>query len=76
MRVLPPSRDTDLAFPTSRRNRRTAPCGGPATGRLQRRWLAHRNAEGRVLRHNRWPGAPRTVSTRASPSGPRRSRHR
>lgn len=44
VRVLLPSRDIDLAFP--------APVDTSATGRLQRRWLAHRNAQGQVLRHN------------------------
>ncbi|MGW2050405.1 winged helix-turn-helix domain-containing protein [Streptomyces sp. NPDC001858] len=44
VRVLLPSRDIDLAFP--------APVDASATGRLQRRWLAHRNAQGQVLRHN------------------------
>ncbi|MER6414223.1 winged helix-turn-helix domain-containing protein [Streptomyces humidus] len=44
VRVLLPSRDIDLAFPS--------PVDASATGRLQRRWLAHRNAQGQVLRHN------------------------
>ncbi|MFD4571693.1 winged helix-turn-helix domain-containing protein [Streptomyces sp. NPDC058417] len=45
VRVLLPSRDIDLAFP--------APVDGGAAGRtLQRHWLAHRNAQGQVLRHN------------------------
>lgn len=45
VRVLLPSRNIDLAFPT--------PVDAPAEqGRLQRRWLAHRNAQGQVLRHN------------------------
>ncbi|MFR0353454.1 winged helix-turn-helix domain-containing protein [Streptomyces sediminimaris] len=44
VRVLLPSRDIDLAFPT--------PVDSSADGRLQRRWLAHRNAQGQVLRHN------------------------
>ncbi|MFI5798402.1 winged helix-turn-helix domain-containing protein [Streptomyces sp. NPDC051677] len=44
VRVLLPSRDIDLAFPV--------PVDTSATGRLQRRWLAHRNAQGQVLRHN------------------------
>ncbi|WP_199840227.1 GntR family transcriptional regulator [Streptomyces viridochromogenes] len=45
VRVLLPSRDIELAFPT--------PVDAPAEhGRLQRRWLAHRNAQGQVLRHN------------------------
>ncbi|MEU3614303.1 GntR family transcriptional regulator [Streptomyces sp. NPDC006872] len=44
VRVLLPSRDIELAFPS--------PVDVSATGRLQRRWLAHRNAQGQVLRHN------------------------
>ena len=44
VRVLLPSRNIDLAFP--------APVDSSATGRLQRHWLAHRNAQGQVLRHN------------------------
>jgi hypothetical protein len=45
VRVLLPSRDIDLAFPT--------PVDAPAEhGRLQRRWLAQRNAQGQVLQHN------------------------
>ncbi|WP_328481145.1 GntR family transcriptional regulator [Streptomyces sp. NBC_00377] len=44
VRVLLPSRNIDLAFPT--------PVDVSETGRLQRRWLAHRNAQGQVLRHN------------------------
>jgi ribosomal protein S25 len=44
VRVLLPSRDIDLAFPT--------PVDASATERLQRHWLAHRNAQGQVLRHN------------------------
>ncbi|MFG2574743.1 winged helix-turn-helix domain-containing protein [Streptomyces sp. NPDC048481] len=44
VRVLLPSRDIDLAFPS--------PVDASATARLQRRWLAHRNAQGQVLRHN------------------------
>lgn len=44
VRVLLPSRNIDLAFPT--------PVDISETGRLQRRWLAHRNAQGQVLRHN------------------------
>jgi hypothetical protein len=44
VRVLLPSRHIDLAFPT--------PVDTSATGRLQRRWLAQRNAQGRVLEHN------------------------
>jgi hypothetical protein len=44
VRVLLPSRDIDLAFPT--------PVDASVDGRLQRRWLAQRNAQGQVLRHN------------------------
>ncbi|MFD5815217.1 GntR family transcriptional regulator [Streptomyces sp. NPDC127038] len=44
VRVLLPSRDIDLAFP--------APVDGQADDRLRRRWLAQRNAQVRVLRHN------------------------
>ncbi|MFF1296566.1 MULTISPECIES: winged helix-turn-helix domain-containing protein [unclassified Streptomyces] len=44
VRVLLPSRDIDLAFP--------APVDASVDGRLQRYWLAHRNAQGHVLRHN------------------------
>ncbi|MFJ8107548.1 winged helix-turn-helix domain-containing protein [Streptomyces sp. NPDC096132] len=44
VRVLLPSRNIDLAFPT--------PVDTSATERLQRHWLAHRNAQGQVLRHN------------------------
>ncbi|MDN3028761.1 GntR family transcriptional regulator [Streptomyces sp. S.PB5] len=44
VRILLPSRDIDLAFP--------APVDPSMDGRLQRRWLAQRNAQGHVLRHN------------------------
>ncbi|MDR3081991.1 MAG: GntR family transcriptional regulator, partial [Streptomyces sp.] len=44
VRVLLPSRDIDLAFP--------APVDASDTGRLRRRWLAQRNAQGQVLQHN------------------------
>ncbi|MGW0575692.1 winged helix-turn-helix domain-containing protein [Streptomyces sp. NPDC002920] len=44
VRVLLPSRNIELAFPT--------PVDVSATERLQRHWLAHRNAQGQVLRHN------------------------
>ncbi|MFK4145750.1 winged helix-turn-helix domain-containing protein [Streptomyces sp. NPDC004065] len=44
VRVLLPSRDIDLAFP--------APVDASASGRLRGRWLAQRNAQGQVLRHN------------------------
>jgi hypothetical protein len=44
VRVLLPSRDIDLAFPT--------PVDASADGRVHRRWLVQRNAQGQVLRHN------------------------
>ncbi|WP_406415173.1 winged helix-turn-helix domain-containing protein [Streptomyces sp. NBC_01614] len=46
VRVMLPSRDISLAFPT--------PVDGSADDdiRLRRRWLAQRNAQGQVLRHN------------------------
>ncbi|MFD9461302.1 winged helix-turn-helix domain-containing protein [Streptomyces sp. NPDC060027] len=44
VRVLLPSSDIDLAFP--------APVDAGSDGRLQRGWLANRNAQGQVLRHN------------------------
>ncbi|WP_432175733.1 winged helix-turn-helix domain-containing protein [Streptomyces sp. Tue6028] len=44
VRVLLPSSDIDLAFP--------APVDATSDGRLQRNWLANRNAQGQVLRHN------------------------
>ncbi|WP_078598866.1 winged helix-turn-helix domain-containing protein [Streptomyces davaonensis] len=44
VRVLLPSRRIDLAFPT--------PVDATAAGRLRRRWLAQRNAQGQVLQHN------------------------
>ncbi|MET7911136.1 winged helix-turn-helix domain-containing protein [Streptomyces avermitilis] len=44
VRVLLPSREIDLAFP--------APVDASHNGRLQRRWLTQRNAQGQVLRHN------------------------
>ncbi|MGW3134440.1 winged helix-turn-helix domain-containing protein [Streptomyces sp. NPDC001139] len=44
VRVLLPSRDIELAFPT--------PVDPAVDGRLQRRWLAQRNAQGQVLKHN------------------------
>jgi hypothetical protein len=44
VRVLLPSRDIALAFPT--------PVDASRDGRLQRRWLAQRNAQGQVLKHN------------------------
>ncbi|OON78841.1 FadR/GntR family transcriptional regulator [Streptomyces tsukubensis] len=44
VRVLLPSRDIDLAFPTLVEE--------GADGRLHRHWLAQRNAQGQVLLHN------------------------
>ncbi|WP_405972702.1 winged helix-turn-helix domain-containing protein [Streptomyces sp. NBC_00988] len=44
VRVLLPSSDIELAFPSQ--------VDAPADGRLQRRWLAQRNAQGQVLKHN------------------------
>ncbi|MGW0912105.1 GntR family transcriptional regulator [Streptomyces sp. NPDC002784] len=44
VRVLLPSRHIALAFP--------APVDASAAGRLRRHWLAQRNAQGQVLRHN------------------------
>ncbi|MFJ9816885.1 FadR/GntR family transcriptional regulator [Streptomyces sp. NPDC101151] len=44
VRLLLPSRDIDLAFP--------APVDASDGGLLHRRWLAQRNAQGQVLRHN------------------------
>ncbi|MEU6476316.1 winged helix-turn-helix domain-containing protein [Streptomyces sp. NPDC047017] len=44
VRVLLPARDIELAFP--------APVDRAAPGGLHGRWLAQRNAQGQVLRHN------------------------
>ncbi|WP_043673130.1 winged helix-turn-helix domain-containing protein [Streptomyces xylophagus] len=44
VRVLLPSSDIELAFPSR--------VDAPADGLLQRRWLAQRNAQGQVLKHN------------------------
>ncbi|MEU3345498.1 winged helix-turn-helix domain-containing protein [Streptomyces sp. NPDC006700] len=44
VRVLLPSRDIDLAFPV--------PVDASDAGRLRRGWLAQRNAQGQVLKHN------------------------
>ncbi len=52
VRVLLPSRDIDLAWPAPVESADGSPAGASATGRLQRRWLAQRNAQGQVLRHN------------------------
>lgn len=46
VRVLLPSREIDLAFPTP------VDLDSADAGRLQQRWLAMRNAQGRVLQHN------------------------
>ncbi|WP_442481018.1 winged helix-turn-helix domain-containing protein [Streptomyces kroppenstedtii] len=45
VRVLLPSRDIDLAFPS-------AVDATEDNERVQRRWLAQRNAQGQVLKHN------------------------
>jgi hypothetical protein len=47
VRVLLPSRDIDLAFPTT-----VDASAGDADELVRRRWLAQRNAQGQVLRHN------------------------
>ncbi|MFE9021939.1 winged helix-turn-helix domain-containing protein [Streptomyces sp. NPDC007808] len=47
VRVLLPSRDISLAFPTP-----VDATADDADERLRRRWLAQRNAQGQVLRHN------------------------
>ncbi|MET9832874.1 GntR family transcriptional regulator [Streptomyces sp. NPDC006385] len=47
VRVLLPSRDISLAFPTP-----VDSSADDADERLRRRWLAQRNAQGQVLRHN------------------------
>ncbi|MER7347545.1 winged helix-turn-helix domain-containing protein [Streptomyces aurantiacus] len=47
VRILLPSSDIDLAFPVP-----VANGGGGDRDLLQRRWLAQRNAQGQVLRHN------------------------
>ncbi|MFJ4711624.1 winged helix-turn-helix domain-containing protein [Streptomyces sp. NPDC088785] len=51
VRVLMPSRDIDLAFPAPAADLE-AEQEAALGGRLQRHWLAHRNAQGQVLRHN------------------------
>ncbi|MER5949718.1 winged helix-turn-helix domain-containing protein [Streptomyces sp. NPDC001904] len=53
VRVLMPSRDIDLAFPAPA-PAASLEAGQEAAlgGRLQRHWLAQRNAQGQVLRHN------------------------
>jgi len=68
VRVLLPSRDIDLAFPTA--------VGGPSDGNpVHDRWLAQRNSQGQVLRHNlldlrRSHGIDVTVSFRSLPFTP------
>ncbi|WP_369035772.1 MULTISPECIES: winged helix-turn-helix domain-containing protein [Streptomyces] len=52
VRVLLPSRDIDLAWPAPVALADGSPAGSEATSLLQRRWLAQRNAQGQVLRHN------------------------
>ncbi|MDO0913796.1 GntR family transcriptional regulator [Streptomyces sp. DT2A-34] len=47
VRVLLPSRDISLAFPTS-----VDASADDADERLRRRWLTQRNAQGQVLQHN------------------------
>jgi hypothetical protein len=49
VRVLLPSSDIPLAFPTPVD---ASADGGFGDDRLQRNWLANRNAQGQVLRHN------------------------
>ncbi len=46
VRVLLPSRDIDLAFPAP------VDVGHEEGGKVHRRWLDQRNAQGQVLRHN------------------------
>ncbi|NEB81132.1 winged helix-turn-helix transcriptional regulator [Streptomyces sp. SID14478] len=55
VRVLLPSRDIDLAFPRpaeSTLETDAGKAGGVVGGPVQRNWLAQRNAQGQVLRHN------------------------
>ncbi|MGW6737795.1 winged helix-turn-helix domain-containing protein [Streptomyces sp. NPDC055013] len=47
VRVMLPSRDISLAFPTA-----VDASADDADRQLRRRWLAQRNAQGQVLRHN------------------------
>ncbi|MCQ4212052.1 MULTISPECIES: winged helix-turn-helix domain-containing protein [Streptomyces] len=51
VRVLLPSRDIDLAFPAPASDLE-AEAEAAVGGHLQRNWLAQRNAQGQVLRHN------------------------
>jgi DNA-binding transcriptional regulator YhcF (GntR family) len=67
VRVLLPSRDIDLAFPT--------PVADGSDERLHSRWLSQRNAQGQVLRHNlrnlrRTHGIDVDVTFRALPFTP------
>jgi hypothetical protein len=67
VRVLLPSRDIDLAFPT--------PVADGNDARLHGRWLSQRNAQGQVLRHNlinlrRTHGIDVKVTFRALPFTP------
>ncbi|CAM5612055.1 GntR family transcriptional regulator [Streptomyces spiroverticillatus] len=67
VRVLLPSRDIDLAFPT--------PVADGNDARLHGRWLQQRNAQGQVLRHNlvnlrRTHGIDVKISFRALPFTP------
>ncbi|GAA2293599.1 GntR family transcriptional regulator [Streptomyces kunmingensis] len=50
VRVMLPSRDIDLAFPAPADA--AVEADGVTNGRLRRNWLAQRNAQGQVLRHN------------------------
>jgi Bacterial regulatory proteins, gntR family len=57
VRVLLPSREITLAFPSPAPAAEDLPAMTPSTassaaGQLQRRWLAQRNAQVQVLRHN------------------------
>ncbi len=86
VRVLLPSRDIDLAFPAPAPASGTGSDTGSDTGsgaraeravggRLRRDWLAQRNAQGQVLRHNllalrETHGTDVTVEFRALPFTP------
>ncbi|WP_338697959.1 winged helix-turn-helix domain-containing protein [Streptomyces sp. Q6] len=52
VRVLLPSNDIELAFPAPADGEEGSGSGAVVGGRLQRSWLAQRNAQGQVLRHN------------------------
>ncbi|MEU8891337.1 winged helix-turn-helix domain-containing protein [Streptomyces sp. NPDC048442] len=67
VRVLLPSRDIDLAFPT--------PVADGSDARLHQRWLSQRNAQGQVLQHNlrnlrRTHGIDVSITFRALPFTP------